>query len=60
MYKCIERKLLDDAKDDFYWQDNLAGSCTVTKFNIVKATMTVHDFTTYAYRDYNIYIFRVI
>ena len=51
MYKCMEMVMKGDAKAEFLQQDNLVGSCTVANFTTVMATMTVHVFPTYAYRD---------
>ena len=51
MYECMERVLKGDAKAEFLQQANSVGSCTVANFTTVMATMTVHIFPTYAYRD---------
>ena len=60
MYKCIERMLKGDAKAEFRQQANLVGSCTVANFTTVMATMTVHVFPTYAYRDQRRYMQRYL
>ena len=44
MYKCIERLLKGDAKDNFLQNANLVGSCTVATLYTVMVTMTVHAF----------------
>ena len=51
MYKYMERVLKGDVKLKVSQQENLVGSCTVTNFNIVIATMTVHNFPALAYQD---------
>ena len=53
IYKCMDRVLKDDAKVEFLQQADLVGSRTVANFTAVMATMTVHVFPTYTYRDQN-------
>ena len=60
MYECMERVLKGDAKAEFLQQANLVGSCTVANFTTVMATMTVHVFPTYAYRDQRRYMQRYL
>ena len=60
MYDCMERVLKGDAKAEFLQQANLVGTRTVANFNTVMATMTVHVFPTYAYRDQRRYMQRYL
>ena len=60
MYECMERVLKGDAKAEFLQQANLVGSRTVANFTTVMATMTVHVFPTYAYRDQRRYMQRYL
>ena len=60
MYDCMERVLKGDAKAEFLQQANLVGSRTVANFTTVMATMTVHVFLTYAYRDQRRYMQRYL
>ena len=55
-HKCVERVLKSDAKAERLQQANLGGSCTVANFTTVMATLTVHVFPTYAYRDQRRYM----
>ena len=56
MHKFMERVMKGDAKAEFLQQANLVGTRTVANFNTVMATMTVHVFPTYAYRDQRRYM----
>ena len=51
MYMCMERVLNRGAKAKFCQKANFVASRTVTSFTMVMATMTIHVFLTYAYRD---------
>ena len=59
MYDCMERVLKGDAKAEFLQQASLVGTRTVANFTTVMATMTVHVFPTYAYRDQRRYMQRL-
>ena len=60
IYDCMERVLKGDAKAEFLQQANLVGTRTVANFTTVMATMTVHVFPTYAYRDQRRYMQRYL
>ena len=51
IYKRMERVLKGDTKAEFLQQANLVVSCTVANFTMLMATMTVHVFPTFTYRD---------
>ena len=51
MYKCMERVLKGDAKAEFLQQANFVGSHTVANCTTVMASMTVHIFLTYSFRN---------
>ena len=56
----MERVLKGDTKAEFLQKANLVGSCTVAKFTMVMATMTVHVFHTYTDCDQTLYMQRYL
>ena len=60
MYKCMEMVLKGDAKAEFLQKAYLVDSQRVANFITVMATMTVHIFPTYAYRDQRRYMQRYL
>ena len=60
MYECMESILKGDATSEFTQLANIVGSCTVSNFSTVMATMTVHIFPVLAYQNQKRYLYRYL